>query len=81
MRKIAIIGSSGAGKTMLAKRLAERLHLPVYHLDHYFWKPGWQETDHDQFMLKQYELVMRDQWIIDGNFRRTLSIRLFEVIP
>lgn len=78
MKKIAIIGPSGAGKTILAVNLAKRLNLPVYHLDTYFWKPDWQEADSEQFMLKQYELVMLDQWIIDGNFRRTLSIRLFE---
>lgn len=29
-------------------------------------------------MLKQYELVAQDQWIIDGNYRRTLTMRMLE---
>ena len=76
MKKIAIIGSSGSGKTTLAKKLATRLNLPLYHLDHYFWLPHWQEVSHEEFAQKQHELVKQDAWIIDGSFRRTLSIRL-----
>ena len=78
MKKIAIIGPGGAGKTTLAKRLAAHLNLPLYHLDTYFWKPGWQEVDSDEFMIKHYELVMQDQWIIDGNYFHGLATRLLE---
>lgn len=75
MKKVIIIGCGGAGKTTLAKQLAARLNLPLYHLDAYFWQPGWQEADADEFMFKHYELISQDKWIIDGNYRRTLSIQ------
>ena len=47
-------------------------------MDQYFWLPGWQEIDPLEFMDLQYEMIMRDRWIIDGNCMRTISIRLFE---
>lgn len=78
MKKIMIIGPGGAGKTTLAKQLSEKFKLPVHHLDQYFWKPGWQEADHREFIDLQYELVVKDTWIIDGNCMRTIFIRLTE---
>ena len=40
--KIAIIGNPGSGKSTLASKLHHILGIPIYHLDQYFWKPGWQ---------------------------------------
>lgn len=78
MKKIMIIGCGGSGKTTLAKQLSQELNLPLFHLDNYFWQPGWQEAPYDEFIEKQYELIMKDSWIIDGNYTRSLSIRLRE---
>jgi adenylate kinase family enzyme len=78
MKKIMIIGPSGAGKTTLAQQLAKRLNLPVYHLDTFFWAENWKQANYEQFIQKQYEIVDQDRWVIDGNFRHTLSIRLVE---
>lgn len=73
-----IIGPGGSGKTTLAKKLAAQFDLPLYHLDYYYWKPGWQEIDHKEFIEFQYQLIDRESWIIDGNCIRTLAIRMFE---
>ena len=78
MKKIILIGSGGAGKSTLAKRLGEILNISVYHLDQYFWKPGWVPTPNDEWDKFLEELVRKEQWIIDGNFGRTLDIRLKE---
>lgn len=75
--KIMIIGSGGSGKTTLAKQLSVKLGIPVYHLDAYFWLPNWQEADPDEFMEKHYKLVMQKEWIMDGNYMRTISSRMF----
>ncbi|WP_369974648.1 hypothetical protein [Paraliobacillus sp. X-1268] len=48
MRKIMIIGSGGSGKSTLAKTLGEILDIPVYHLDAYFWKPGWNPIERSE---------------------------------
>ena len=42
--KINVTGSAGAGKTTYAKRFAEALDLPVFHLDSVVWQPGWKKT-------------------------------------
>lgn len=71
-----IIGSGGAGKSTLAKQLGEKLGLPVYHLDVYYWNPGWVPTSNEEWDLFLEELVKNDSWIIDGNYGRTYDIRM-----
>lgn len=73
--KIAITGNPGSGKSTLAQQLGELLNLPVYHLDYYFWKPGWQEPDRADFERIHNELCDRDTWIIEGVATRFLDYR------
>lgn len=76
MKRIAIIGSSGSGKSTLARQLGAELHLPVIHLDKHYWHPGWVGTPEAEWLEKVEEMVQRERWIIDGNYRSTLNIRL-----
>ncbi|SOD03809.1 Adenylate kinase [bacterium JGI 053] len=76
MRRIAIIGPGGAGKSTLARRLGARLGLPVIHLDAEHWRPGWVETPADEWAAKVRELAAGERWIIDGNYGKTMEIRL-----
>lgn len=43
MKRISIIGSSGAGKSTFARRLGEITGLEVIHLDKIYWQPNWTE--------------------------------------
>ena len=77
MNKIVIIGCPGSGKTTLANKLGTLLHVPVHHLDKIFWT----ETDHikqDIFVTKQEEIMKNNQWIIDGNFTKSIDTRLLQ---
>lgn len=76
MNRILVIGSSGAGKSTLARHLGAKLELPVIHLDRHFWKPGWTKTPEHEWKKKVEMLVQRPYWIMDGNYRSTLDIRL-----
>lgn len=76
MKRILIIGSGGAGKSTLAKRLSERIKIPVVHLDFHHWHAGWVETPKDVWRKKVEELAGGDSWIMDGNYSGTLDIRL-----
>jgi adenylate kinase family enzyme len=76
MKRVLIIGSSGAGKSTFAIELGKKLNLPVIHLDKEFWQPGWIETPRDVWSKRVGELVKGAEWIIDGTYDRTLDVRL-----
>ena len=76
MQRILIIGCSGAEKSTLARRLGEKTDLPVVHLDALFWKPGWVESEREVFDAKVLAELEKPAWIIDGNYARTLPMRL-----
>lgn len=76
MRRILLIGSGGAGKSTLARTLAERTELPLIHLDALYWRPGWVETPAAEWRGIVAGLLQREAWVMDGNFGSTLDLRL-----
>jgi len=76
MKKILIIGSCGAGKSMLAEELSRKMDLPLICLDQYYWKPGWVRTSREEWRKKVAELVKKDKWVMDGNYQSTFDIRI-----
>ena len=76
MERILIIGCSGAGKSTLARALKEKLGLPVVHLDQLWWKENWQNVTREEFDSRLAMALNMDQWIIDGNYSRTMPMRL-----
>ncbi|MEX0761044.1 MAG: AAA family ATPase [Dehalococcoidia bacterium] len=71
-----IIGSGGSGKSTLARQISEITHLPVLHLDAYYWRTGWKPTPDSEWEERVQELAAGDRWIMDGNYSRTLHLRL-----
>jgi adenylate kinase family enzyme len=76
VKRVLIIGSGGAGKTTFAKELAARTGLPLVHLDQLFWHPGWVPTPDPDWDRLVAELCAGERWIMDGNYGRTLPVRL-----
>ncbi len=74
-RKIMIFGIPGSGKSTFSVQLGKRLHLPVFHLDKYFFTHGWKERDYTEFLAIQNDLVSKKGWVIDGNSTRSFEIR------
>ncbi len=76
MERILIIGCGGAGKSTLARQLGDKLNLPVVHLDKLFWHPGWVESPKEEIDEKIMAEMEKPQWIMDGNYNRTLPERV-----
>ena len=76
MERVLIIGCGGAGKSTLARALGEKTGLPVIHLDKLFWKPGWVESTQEEIDGIIQREISKDRWIIDGNYNRTLTMRM-----
>ena len=72
---MAVIGSPGSGKSTFARRLGAHTGLPVIHLDEHFWRPGWEPTPDDEWHDVVTGLAAGDEWIIDGNYTRTIDLR------
>lgn len=67
MRRVAILGRGGAGKSILARRLGEITGLPVIELDKIFWRPGLLPMPRDEWIHLQQKLVQEERWIMDGD--------------
>jgi len=73
-RRINVVGTTGSGKTTVAKAIAERLGFEHVELDALFWKPGWGETPDSEFLPKVDEATWGERWVVDGNYSRTRPI-------
>ena len=76
MERIVIIGCPGSGKTRLARDLGDKLGLTVVHLDRLWWKQGWENVTREEFDTRLENALKLDSWIIDGNYNRTMDVRL-----
>ena len=77
MERIMIIGCGGAGKSTLARKLGKKTGLPVVHLDRIWWSPGnWEHLDREEFDVLLMQEMEKPRWIMDGNYNRTLDLRL-----
>src|SRR5260221_1275404 len=76
MEKIVIIGSPGAGKTTLAKKLSPMLNIKVYHLDRLFWQRDWKRETRDTRIDILQNLVWEKRWIIEGTYLNSSKLHV-----
>ena len=76
MKKIAVIGCPGSGKSTFARRLCEKTGLPLYHLDAIWHRPDRTHITREEFDARLDGLLALESWVIDGNYQRTLERRI-----
>lgn len=64
--RIFITGNAGAGKSTVARLVAERKGLEYSSLDSIVWQERWRKTPPDEVKQKVGELIKQDAWVIDG---------------
>ncbi|MFF3573108.1 adenylate kinase [Nocardia jiangxiensis] len=67
MQRVVVLGRGGAGKSVLARRLAEVTGLPVTELDELFWSADATPIPRERWAALQRELVAAPTWILDGD--------------
>lgn len=72
--RIVVVGTTGSGKTTLARALAERLGRPHVELDALHWEPNWQMAPVDVFRERVVEALNRPEWIVDGNYGKVRDL-------
>ncbi len=75
MKRIIVIGSPGAGKSTFARKLKDKTSLPLYYLDMIFHKPDQTTVTREEFDQRLQAIMQTENWIIDGNYQRTLPAR------
>lgn len=76
MKRILVIGCPGAGKSTFARKLRDLTGLPLYYLDMIFHRADRTTVTHEEFDTSLQQIMEKDRWIIDGNYQRTLEMRL-----
>ena len=74
MRRVAVFGNAGGGKSRLSRRLAAITGLPLYPLDIVQfrggrYRPGEKDggkVSHQEYLEIHRDILGRDRWIIDG---------------
>ena len=76
MQRVMIIGPCGAGKSTVSHQLADKLGLPLVHMDQLNWQPGWVDAGNERLRGLLEREVARDRWLIEGNYASTMDLRI-----
>jgi len=74
VRRIVVVGVTGAGKTTLARTLAASLHVPHIELDALHWEPNWVMAELDVFRDRVARVVAAERWVVDGNYSKARDL-------
>jgi adenylate kinase family enzyme len=66
MRKVAVFGNAGGGKSTLARALAGITGLPLHVIDLFQFGPGGLRVPHAEYLRIHAALLREEAWIIDG---------------
>lgn len=78
MKKVIVIGCPGSGKTTFAEKLHKKTGLPLYYLDAIWHRADRSHISREDFDARLTEIFAEGEWIIDGNYSRTMEMRLME---
>jgi adenylate kinase family enzyme len=74
MQRISVVGTTGSGKTTLARQIQQRLNIPHVELDYLHWEPNWTEVADDIFQQRVSQALSGDSWVVDGNYTQVREI-------
>lgn len=78
MQRIAIIGTTGSGKTTLAERVAIYLGCSHIELDSLFWLANWKPVPDEEFRTRVARAITAERWVSDGNYISKVRALIWE---
>src|ERR1700710_505967 len=75
--RVAVIGTSGAGKTTLGRALAAAMGVGFIEIDAINWGAGWRDLnthDPEAFVQRTAAAVAAEAWVSDGNYGRVRPV-------
>ena len=72
--RIVIVGTTGSGKTTLAKRVSQKLGLFHIEMDEVFWAENWTGRSDEEVLERLLPAIQQRQWVLDGNYSRFRGI-------
>ena len=77
-KRILVLGVSASGKSTFSRKLADKMGMPLFHVDALMWKPGWQYIGDEATIAKLQEIGAGEEWIIEGYIEKGIRAFLFE---
>jgi len=74
MRRVSVVGTSGTGKSTLARSLADALGADFLELDSVNHQAGWMPLPTSEFRRRVALVVAGERWVIDGNYSKVRDI-------
>lgn len=66
MKKVAVFGKPGSGKSTVSKALATEMGLPLHQLDSIVYKPNGEFVGREEFNAVHSDILRSESWVIDG---------------
>ncbi len=76
MKRVIVIGCPGSGKTTFAEKLSDKSGIELFYLDAIWHKPDRTHISREEFDERLGDILALDEWIIDGNYSRTVERRI-----
>ena len=73
-KRIVVVGTTGSGKTTVARQLAQILGVPHVELDALHWEPNWTPAAPKVFRERAAAAVHEESWVLDGNYSAVRDI-------
>lgn len=78
MKRVIVIGCPGSGKSTFARKLQSIIDIPLHYLDMLKWNSDKTVVEKEVFIERLNRVLVTDCWIIDGNYLRTMPLRMKE---